>query len=465
MKKRIIPLLLIMSLALYSSVTANASTNQNTYTEIDNYLQKSVKSTNIPGMSVIIIDKDSVLFSNTYGNCNSIDTPFIIGSMSKSFTAVSIMRLVEQDKINLDSNVSAYLPDVSVGSKITVRQLLNQTSGLGEYQRLSSMKITDSYGKHQYANVNYNVLGKIIESVSGMSYEEYVTQNIFDPLKMNHSAASLDRSKENGLISGYRNYFGITIAGEPDYPDENSWSQVPAGYITSSASDMGKYLQMYLNDGEKVITPESIDTVFYNNVLVESNVPYYYGMGWTLSKGYDEPILGHSGLVENYMSNMFILPESGIGVVILANTNDILVTNSMFDSISGSIVLMLLGDTPVEIGHIKYLTSHLLIDAIYFIILFVALLPIFLLKRYKKKLTTKKTSRTIAKIGIFYLVLPTILLLFTSFLGIPLWAVRYFVPDLFIILITSATLLYTGGAIKVILLYKEKTRKHTTELI
>lgn len=71
-------------------------------------------------------------------------------------------------------------------------------------------------------------------------------------------------------------------------------------------------------------------------------------MGWTLSKAYKEPILGHSGLVENYMSNMFILPGSGLGVVILANTNDYLVTNSMFSSISGSIVLMLMGDAPVR---------------------------------------------------------------------------------------------------------------------
>lgn len=86
---------------------------------------------------------------------------------------------------------------------------------------------------------------------------------------MNESAASLDKSKEHGLISGYRNYFGIPIAGEPDYPDDNSWSHVPGGYISSSASDMGKYLQMYLNTGESVITPESINMVFYNNVLVE----------------------------------------------------------------------------------------------------------------------------------------------------------------------------------------------------
>lgn len=249
MKNRILLLLLTLTLTLLSPITAVTAASNNIYTEIDAYLQRSVERAKLPGMSVIIVDKSNVLFSATYGNCSSIGTPFIIGSTSKSFTAVSIMQLVEQGKINIDNKLSAYLPEVVVGDKITVRQLLNQTSGLGEYQRLSDVKITSSYGTHQYANVNYVLLGKMIERVSKMSYEQYVTEHIFNPLAMTHSAASLAKSKENGLIKGYRNFFGIPISGEPDYPVENSWGQVSCGYISSSASDMGKYLQMYLNVG------------------------------------------------------------------------------------------------------------------------------------------------------------------------------------------------------------------------
>ncbi len=457
MKKIIISLLVILSFALCLPVTANATSGSGTYSQIDNYLLKSVKLANIPGMSVIIVDKDNVLFSNTYGNCNSIDTPFIIGSMSKSFTAVSILQLVEQGKVNIDNNMQAYLPDVAYGDKITVRQLLNQTSGLGEYQRLSNMKITTSYGSHQYANVNYCLLGKVIESVSGMSYEEYVTENIFKPLDMKASAASLQKSKASGLISGYRNFFGIPISGKPDYPSKNSWSQVPAGYISSSATDMGKYLQMYLSGGDNIISSESVITVFYDNVEAKSEKSYYYGMGWSLSKEYEEPILGHSGLVENYMSNMFILPESGIGVVLLANTNDYLVADNMFSTISKSIVLMLMNKNPILISRNSYLISHLLIDGMYLAIFLIALLPFILLKRYKNKLMLKNKGKSILAVCSLHIILPTALLMSPRIFDAPLWVVRYYVPDLFLTLLISASLLYIGGVIKVRCLYRTKS--------
>lgn len=101
------------------------------YESIDAQIAEDVKMYHIPGMAIMVVDKDNILFSNTYGNCRNIDTPFIIGSMSKSFTAVAIMQLVEDGKINLDDSISAYI-DVSEWfvndsdcEKITVRNLLN----------------------------------------------------------------------------------------------------------------------------------------------------------------------------------------------------------------------------------------------------------------------------------------------------------------------------------------------------
>lgn len=251
--------IIVLGDILYSPIVAYAGTGADEpvdYQEISRQIEEDVERYHIPGMSIIIVDADDVLFSETYGNCDSIDTPFIIGSMSKSFTALAVMQLVEEGRVDPDQkissyiNVSSYLKNPQDGDKITVRQLLNQTSGLGEYQRFGNAEITDSYGKYQYANVNYSLLGKIIESVTGENYDEYVEKNIFAPLQMNHSAATLEEAKEDGLIAGYRNYFGFPMAGEPDYPNDSSWSLVPAGYISSSASDMGKYLQMYLKGGD-----------------------------------------------------------------------------------------------------------------------------------------------------------------------------------------------------------------------
>ena len=246
----------------YKPVLANEKSSS--YSDIDSRLKKEIKELHIPGMAIAIVDSKEVLFSEIYGNCDNLDTPFIIGSLSKSFTALAVMQLVEEGKVDLDTtisdyiNTSAYFINASDGDRITVRQLLNQTSGLGTYQRFGNAKKTESYGMHQYANINYGVLGEIIETVSGISYPEYMDKNIFSPLSMSHTAATLVQSKENGLITGYRNYFGLPIAGEPDYPDKYSWSTVPAGYLSSSVSDMTKYLQMYLNGGMGIVNQNSL---------------------------------------------------------------------------------------------------------------------------------------------------------------------------------------------------------------
>ena len=163
-------------------------------------------------------------------------------------------------------DVSLYLKNALDGNRITVRQLLNHTSGLGTYQRFGSAKITDSYGKYEYANVNYGLLGKIIESVSGKSYSDYVEQYIFSPLDMEHSSATFDNSKADGLLPDIEIISAYLSQENPDYPDDRSWSTVPAGYISSCASDMGNYLQMYLNNGSGIISQDSRDTMFYDNV-------------------------------------------------------------------------------------------------------------------------------------------------------------------------------------------------------
>lgn len=428
----------------------------NNFDKISEQIEKQVEDYHIPAMAVIVVDSDEVLFSETYGNCESVNTPFIIGSMSKSFTALSIMQLVEENKISLDAPISdyidtsIYLKNASEGDKITVRQLLNQTSGLDTYQRFGNAAITDTYNKYLYANVNYGLLGKIIEAVSGQSYSDYVEQNIFIPLEMDKSSATLENSKADGLIEGYRNYFGIPVAGDPDYPDDSSWSIVPAGYISSSVEDMGKYLQMYLNGGNNIVSSNSIETMFYDNVQQDDSGLLYYGMGWMLSEQFDEPMLTHSGLVENYTSNMFIFPESGIGIVVLVNMNDYLVCNNLLTNI----VQPLLGEEVQVLSGNPYITNHIIFNAVYLLIFIISVLPIIFISSWKKKNYTKKTLfLDIIRHG----VLPIALIMLPNLLGIPLWVVWYFVKDLFIVLTASAILLLCVGIYKMIFRFKHKS--------
>lgn len=444
-------LLLICAVAVgYNPVLA--SENNSDYSGIDSQIKKEVKELYIPGMAIAIVDSDAVLFSEIYGNCNNLDTPFIIGSLSKSFTALAVMQLVEEQKVNLDTTISnyidtsAYFINASDGDKITVRQLLNQTSGLGTYQRFGNAKITENFGRYQYANINYGLLGEIIEAVSGVSYSEYMDRNIFSPLNMSHTSATLVQSKENGLIRGYRNYFGLPIAGEPDYPNKHSWSTVPAGYLSSSVLDMAKYLQMYLNEGNGIVSPNSINAMFYENVCVDENIPCYYGMGWTLTEEFAEPILEHSGLVENYMSNMFLLPERGLGVIFLINMNDYLVTNQLADIISKNVILALLNKEQYEVSGNPYIVRHLLLDGAYLTLIVTAIYPIMTIRKWKKK---KRTKGLVIFDIVRHGILPLLLFCLPYVVGIPIWVVWYFVKDLCIVLLISSSLLFALGIYKI----------------
>ena len=418
------------------------------------YLSSTVSKAHFPAMSVTVVDKESILLSKTYGACESTDTPFLLGSVSKSFTALCTMQLVEQGKIELDAKIGEYLPNATDGNKITVRQLLNHTGGLGEHQNLENYRIVGRQGVHTYANVNYSLLGKIIEAVSNQSYDSYITEHIFEPLNMSNSAATLEKSVENGLIGGYENWFGVNTKTKPQYPKEDSaWISVPAGYLSASTADLGKYLQMYLNGGQGIISSESIEKMFYENVSVQASIPYRYGMGWTyIEEPLKEPALRHSGLVETGMSTIYILPESGIGIAIAVNTNDYFVGKDLMDRIDWSVALILMGDEPNQIAQNEYVTRHLLYDFIYLAAFAVSVLPLCLLPVYRKRSQKGKLAFKIVVLILLHLLLPIFLLLLPQIVfATPLWVVRAFVPDVFTTIVVSAVLLFAGGITKSLL--------------
>ena len=440
---------------------AFADGDGNVFDRIDSYLSDAASKAHFPSMSVTIVDQENVLLSKTYGSCKSPDTPFLLGSVSKSFTALCVMQFVEQGKIDLDANMAEYLPDSTDGNKITIRQLLNHTSGLGEHQNLSNYRIVGKQGVHTYANVNYSLLGKIVEAVSNQSYESYLEENVFRPLNMTNSAATLEKSIENGLISGYENWFGINVTTKPHYPkSSDAWISVPAGYLSASTADLGKYLQMYLNGGQGIISSESIDKMFYENVSVNASIPYRYGMGWTLiNEPLKEPALRHSGLVETGMSTLYLLPESGIGIAIAVNTNDYFVGKDLMDRMDWSVALLLMGDEPNQIGASEYGTRHFLYDFIYFIAFAVSVLPLCLLHLYKKRLHKGTLAFKIVVLVLLHLILPIFVLLLPQIaFSTPLWVVCAFVPDMFTTIVVSATLLFAGGIIKTIFLITKRKK-------
>lgn len=419
------------------------------YTEIEDTLKAACDNYRIPGMAVEVVDAEGVLFSGTYGDCKSLDTPFITGSLSKSFTAACIMKLYEEGHLNIDSPVNPYLDAAEVfknpkdATRITIRQLLNHTSGLGVYQHVGNAKIVGKNGEYTYANVNYDILGLIVEKVSGVSYSDYLTETFFTPLGMTHSSAAYAKAKEDGLITGHNNYFGFSVESDVKYPLSDSWSTVPAGYIASSANDMGKYLQMYLRGGYGILSDKSLSTMFRATVPMDESGETGYGMGWVRSDKYVETVYNHTGLTENYISDMYLLPESGVGVVFLANTNDYMVTNNLMNKVTSKVVMTLMGYATDELDPKDYVDAHLFYDLVFAAFILVALMEI--IKSHKWR--TDNSGNLIANIFL-HLFLPVGIVIAPIVGGIPYWVIKDYVPDLFIVSCLSVVLLAIGGILK-----------------
>ncbi len=352
------------------------------YDEIDAYLEKQLEVLNIPGAALAIVEGKRIIHTKGFGITGpggpapTSDTPFILGSLTKSFTALTVMQLVEAGKIGLDDPIQLYLPwfrvsDPAVSGQITVRHLLNHTSGLskqvgiqaianlddlpgaGERQArsLANTKLTYPPGSaFEYSNMNYNLLGLIIEAASGETYADYVHNHIFAPLEMRHSYSSKAVAQQNGLAVGYRSWFGIPVA-DPDLPVPSG--SLPSGGLISSTEDLSHYLIAYLNGGQyggvQVLSPEGIAQLTQPAIETGISVPGTdYGMGWVIQETSPGRRIWHNGKVPDYFSYMALLPEQNSGLVLLGNVNH---TASMYDisMVGAGAASLLAGLTPEPI--------------------------------------------------------------------------------------------------------------------
>jgi len=377
---------------------------------IDEVVKEEMARLSIKGVAIGIVDNDEIIYSKGYGvsdtNSTQItpDTKFIIGSVSKSFTAMAIMQLKEKGLLDLSDPVNKYLPwfqlkNESDSDETRITHLLTHTSGLSTYDGNSifngeikdrkaffrEIKLNSRVSPFfEYSNLNFVLLGYIVEAVSGKNYDEYIKENIFIPLGMKNSYANIDQAFSNGLTYGFQSVFGRLVNLETNYYQYN----VPAGYIVSSANDMAKYLTANMNNdalaNDRVISRDGRDHLLMT------------GMGWRIvGQGF-----GHGGSATGYRANIFMAPvdRSGwIGLVVLINTNDFMV--SKFDksydlsSISNRITSILMYGSEPKIANetmrngIYVLTNFLIIA--FLLIIFV---QIYKLKKFIKNIEARKAS-------------------------------------------------------------------------
>lgn len=433
---------LVLVLAALSAAGARTVRAFSLPPEAQDALENAVREAHIPALAVAIVDPDGIVYSRTFGEDVSLDTPFLLGSLSKSFTALCILQLEEQGRLSLDDAVQDYLPEISGG--ISIRQLLNQTGGFSTYQVPGSTAPQSEAGSHIYANLNYALLGKIVESVSGQTYEDYLREHVLAPLGMNRTGASEESAHENGLVQGYENWFGFPVAAAARFPGEEDWIQPAAGYISASARDMAGYLEMYLHGGEGILAPGVIQRMFSESVHVEDDIPYEYGFGWTIVReSLPQVVYRHSGLVETGMTCMYLLPEEELGIILLADMNDYLVGTDLMDRVGWNLVLSILGEQPGVIGKGEYWLRHGLYDLLYAAVLTGAAAPLFLLPRFHRRLASGGRSRP--GTAPVFLMLAAFLLCIPLLLGTPLWVVSAFVPDLHLVLWLASGMLFAAG--------------------
>jgi len=377
-----------IAIALISAASApepvSIRTDPPDYAAIDRYVQAQMKDGLIPGFALGIIRGDQILYLRGYGVADpsgrpvTPQTPFLIASVSKTFTALAVMQLVEAGKIDLDRPVSDHLtnlpPPHGVYQQMTVRQLLNHTAGFQteqEYRvvapgeddvslaeltrRFSSVRLAHAPGAaFTYNNPGFCVLGELISQVSGLSYEEYLQRHIFDPLEMHHSYASMDRAREDGAAVGYRTLFGFPCVSGLTYAP----GFAPAFGILSSAEDLTHYMIAMLNggiyNGTRILSPEGVAEMLTPSA---SESPYvHYGLGWFVTSG----SYYHGGELTDYQAKVKLLPEDQLGVAFVLNssssTASLLFDVGYRERIETGIINILYGASPTDQPGLTLLT-------------------------------------------------------------------------------------------------------------
>ncbi|PHN07354.1 serine hydrolase [Flavilitoribacter nigricans] len=325
-----------LSTLLLLLVTVGELFGQSAAERMGTYLQLLTDAEQFSG-SVLVARGDQVLFSKGFGEAAieygvpiTPTTKFRIGSITKQFTAMAVMKLVEEGKIDLEAPIVDYLADYpeEIGKKVSIHHLLTHSSGIPSYTGMAEIMkhrgsmeeapedfIKNFWDKElefkpgsefKYNNSGYYLLGMIIEKVSGVPYDEYLKQNIFDPLGMKNSGFEHYRDVIPNMAEGY--------AAVGDYPEKagNIVTDMAgaAGALYSTTEDLLRWHRALLE--KKIVSEaayEKIFTPFLNN----------YGFGWTIEERSGKTVYSHSGGIDGFRSMGILMPEEKLSVIVLAN--------------------------------------------------------------------------------------------------------------------------------------------------
>lgn len=346
MRKKIATLVFMI---LISSCFISASAKEKTFESItDEYMAGVLQDDSVVGLAVCVVKDGNILFEKGYGYSdldNKVlvspdQTVFQIASVSKLFTATVVMQLVEQGKLSLDEDVNHYLSAFQIENpfktSVTLRTLLTHTSGIDDRMPLyiqsngtilfKDMPELETVLKENLAPVvnepgtlcQYNVFGMalagyLVEVASNMPIDQYISQNIFLPLGMQHSSYGLTDNILPYMSKPYHyNGTNYTIGNYTLINDH------PSGSICASASDMGKFMLAHLNN--HLLSPETEELMQSHQIPKENNYLTGYGLGFYEAIRNGHRTIEHGGNLPYFRSKLSLFPEKNLGVFITLNT-------------------------------------------------------------------------------------------------------------------------------------------------
>ena len=320
-----------------------------------------------PGAALTIVDKNSIVFTGTYGvkemnTTDSIDehTVFRLASVSKGFASFLTALMIEDGKIDWDDPVKKYLPELALKDssnteEITIRHLLNHTSGLVPHAyddriedgttfeyiipELRNVDICCPSGKvYGYQNVVYSLISPIIEKATNRSFETLMEERVFAPLSMHNASVGYTDFLNSGNFA--KPHLWISSNWQTSSIDENYYHLIPAAGVNASICDMAVWLITLLNGYPEVVANETLNQLFEPSVQTALKWSYtrywdeklekkYYGLGWRIYEYNDKKIVYHGGYVKGYRSEIAFCPDEGIGMAVLMNSTSQLANQSV----------------------------------------------------------------------------------------------------------------------------------------
>jgi NADH dehydrogenase FAD-containing subunit/CubicO group peptidase (beta-lactamase class C family) len=471
---------------------------------IDEYVTHTMRSARFPGVAVGIVKGDRVVYLHGFGRADpsgrpvTPQTPFLIGSVTKSFTALAVLQLVERGQVELDAPVQRYIPwfrvdDSVLSSQITVRQLLTMTSGLpqvyetqvwtdrddGALERtvrfLATKQLTGQPGHtFGYSNANYETLGLIVQTVSGESYEDYVKRHILGPLDMRNSFVSQDEALARGMASGYRWWFGVPVAVMLPYRR----AELPAGYVIASTEDMTHYLIAEMNGGRygdtSVLSPRGMAM---RHAAPSGNG---YGMGWEFAHAGGRTLINHDGGTANFQSSLFIDPDAQVGVYVAANAINALDAFASPHGLSpldgqttramAQTILSLATNQPLPDQGIGHRRLTLIFDVVIVLLSVALVMSLARIRRRHRRMAQQGIasraalwSRVAIAVVLHFALGIALLLLWP---GVPAWpALMLFEPDLATWLAAVAIVLFVKGVLELLFIARVYQRSEDAKFL